>query len=324
MRRELLFPLGAGICSALLFLSPAIISVAGVILVYFAPLPVAMTGFALGYSAASIAAAVSALSVGFILITVGGLPGLFTVILITMYMPILLIIYLGLKQTSASEGTLSWYPAGGVLNWLTILGLIFFLVVAAILAASDLGFKGTTEAVLVSGIELFSTNQSNLNQPVTAQLKALVPSVAQTLPSTVINTWMIFLPVLNCVLAQRIISAQGNNLRPTPQYKNIEIPIWLLPVGGFAVVLAFFSGEIAFWGLNIFLIVSVPFFFIGLSVMHSISAAWPGRRVLLSGIYLFLVLMHWPALILVTLGVMEHWLRLRGKMNTQSTNKGNE
>lgn len=324
MRHQLLFPLGAGIGSALFFLSPAIISVAGVILVYFAPLPIAITGFALGYTAASIAAAVSALSVGFVLIAVGGLPGLFTVILITMYMPILLIIYLGLKQYTASDGTHYWYPTGDILNWLTIFGLIVFLVVATILGASELGFKGTTEAVLASGIDLLSANQNNLKQPITAQLNALIPMVAQTLPSTVINTWMIFLPVLNCVLAQKIVLAKGKNLRATPRYSNIQLPIWLLPVGGFAVLLAFFSGELAFWGLNMFLIVSVPFFFIGLSVVHSISAAWPGRRLILSGTYMFLVLMHWPALILVTLGVAEFWLRLRSKKNTQSTNKGNE
>ena len=86
MRRELLFPLGAGISSALLFLSPAVISLAAVILVYFAPLPLAITGFTLGYTAASIAAAVSALSVGYVLIFVGGLPGLFTVILVSLNM----------------------------------------------------------------------------------------------------------------------------------------------------------------------------------------------------------------------------------------------
>ncbi len=324
MRRELLFPLGAGMSSALLFLSPAIISVAGVIFVYFAPLPVAMTGFALGYTSASIAAAISALSVGFVLIAVGELPGLFTVILITMYMPVLLIVYMGLKQYTGSDGTLFWYPVGGILNWLTILGLFFFLTVAAILAATDLGFKGTTEAVLASGIDLLSAKQNSLEQPISAHLKALIPAVAQTLPSTVINTWMIFLPVLNCIVAQRIVSAQGKNLRPTPQYKHIQLPVWLMPVGAGAVFLAFLNGEIAFWGLNIFLIVSVPFFFIGLSVMHSISAAWAARRLILTGVYLFLVLMHWPALILVALGVAEYWLRLRSKMNTQSTNKGNE
>ncbi|MEE2661758.1 MAG: DUF2232 domain-containing protein [Pseudomonadota bacterium] len=324
MRRELLFPLGAGVSSALLFLSPAVISLAGAVLVYFAPLPLAMTGFALGYTAASIAAAVSALSVGYVLIFVGGLPGLFTVVLVTMYVPVLLIVFLGLKRYTASDGTLSWYPAGNILNWLTILGLIFFLTVGAILAASGMGFKGTTEGVLGSGIDLLSTKQNSVEQPITVQLKALIPAVAQTLPSTVINTWMVFLPVLNCIVAQRLVLAQGKNLRPTPEYKQIQIPIWLLPLGCFAVFLAFFSGEIAFWGLNIFLIVSVPFFFIGLSVMHSISAAWPGRAVILTGIYLFLVLMHWPALILVTLGAAEYWLRLRRKMNTQSKNKGNE
>lgn len=323
-RGKLLFTLSAGICSALFFLSPTLISVAGIILVYFAPLPIAITGLTLGVSAASIAAAVSALSVGFVLISAGGLPGMFTVLLITIYLPVMLIIYLALRHNTDQSGVIAWYPINDILSRLTCTGLFLFLIVAFILLVTASGFRESIEAMLLSGIKVFSAKQANFEPVIANQLEAIVPIVAKTLPSTIINTWMIFLPVLNCVIAQKIALAQGRNIRPNPSYQNISVSVWLLPLGVVAAFLAALDGEIGFWGLNIFMIVSVPFFFIGLAVLHSISASWPGRPIILTSVYLFLVLLYWPAIIIVALGALEHWLRLRERMNTRSKNRGND
>jgi hypothetical protein len=72
------------------------------------------------------------------------------------------------------------------------------------------------------------------------------------------------------------------------------------------------------------LIASIPFFFIGLAVLHSISAAWPGRPLALAGVYLFLILALWPAAFVAVLGVLEFWLRLRDRAKARRSNKGNE
>ena len=72
------------------------------------------------------------------------------------------------------------------------------------------------------------------------------------------------------------------------------------------------------------LIASIPFFFIGLAVLHNISLAWPGRFIWLTGIYLFLILALWPAVVIAALGVLEFWLRLRDRAKARRTNKGNK
>ena len=64
-------------------------------------------------------------------------------------------------------------------------------------------------------------------------------------------------------------------------------------------------------GVNAMMIAGIPFFFIGLAVLHSISAAWPARPLILSGGYLFAALLLWPVAAISLLGVGEIWLRLR-------------
>ena len=78
------------------------------------------------------------------------------------------------------------------------------------------------------------------------------------------------------------------------------------------------------FGFNIMLIASIPFFFIGLAVLHSISAAWPGRSLALAGVYLLLIIALWPAAFVAMLGVLELWLRLRDRAKARRTNKGNK
>ena len=72
------------------------------------------------------------------------------------------------------------------------------------------------------------------------------------------------------------------------------------------------------------LIASIPFFFIGLAVLHSISASWPGRPLALAGVYMLLILALWPAVFVALLGALEFWLQLRDRAKARRTTKGNE
>jgi hypothetical protein len=130
--------------------------------------------------------------------------------------------------------------------------------------------------------------------------------------------------VVNGVMAQKFLTASGKNLRPIPAYSEIEVPTWPAAVVIFGALVAIFGGNAGFFGINVMLIGTIPFFFIGLAVLHSISAAWPGRLFLLIGAYLLLVLLVWPAAIIALLGLIEHWVRLRERMHARRSNKGNE
>ena len=130
--------------------------------------------------------------------------------------------------------------------------------------------------------------------------------------------------LVNCLLAQRFLAATNKNIRPKPVYSEVEAPLWPVTIVILGAILAFFGGESAFIGLNIMFVAAIPFFFIGLAVLHSISATWPGRSFVLAVVYLFLIMALWPAAFFAILGVLESRLCLRDRARARRSKKGNE
>jgi hypothetical protein len=231
----------------------------------------------------------------------------------------LVVVYFALQsQTEEDEsGSISvkWYPTGRILGWLTALGLGAFLIAYLVFINEDKGIRGAIERYF----EIIRTANPNSDPAIVNQAVALV---SQIFPAGAAASW-ILMNIVNAALAQHFLTRAGKNIRPKPAYRETEPMLWPLGVFVLGGILMFFGEELGFFGLNILLIATVPFFFIGLAVLHSISSAWPGRPVLLVGVYA-LMLLRWPAAIIALVGVLEFWLRLRDKMRTQQSNERNE
>ena len=312
MRNALLIPLGAGIFSALLHLSVTAGSPMAFMLAYFAQAPVAAVGLSLGFMNSAVAAAFAA-----ILVLIGS-PGVgaLSLYLLTSALPVLVIVYFAVQNRGDQDGNTSWYPLGHLLGWLTALGLAAFTTALIAFMFGDGGLRVAIENFLRS---MFTGIQG----VDTARIDRFIETSARIFPTIAAASWVL-MNIVNCSLAQRLVTAAEKNIRPIPSYRDIEAPLWPLATAVLGGILLFLGGEIGFFALNILLISTIPFFFIGLAVLHSISAAWPGRPFLLAGAYIFLVLAHWPAALLVALGTLEPWLRLREKANARHSNKGNE
>jgi hypothetical protein len=69
---------------------------------------------------------------------------------------------------------------------------------------------------------------------------------------------------------------------------------------------------LAFAARNSALALLVPYFLVGLAVVHVWARQWPSRLMILVGFYLLMVLFGGIGMLLVAgLGFMEQWLRLR-------------
>ena len=320
MSRAQLIPLGAGVVAALLHLSVTLGSPGAPTLMIFSQAPIAATGLALGFMPAAVAAAFAAILVAIGSPTSGGLTLYITVSAI----PILLIVYFALKsdrpENHAEEKTqpIEWYPVGKILGSLAAYAL-------AVIFVSFLTFIGS-EAEVRELINAEIGVLTDVLRGLGATPQAIDQAVGRMVlfvPSTLASFWFL-LSILNAVLAQRILTSKGRNIRPKPDYSQIEAPIWLAAAIILGISMTFIVGNLRFLGINVLFVASIPFFFIGLAVLHSISAAWPGRLFLLVGAYLFLVLLVWPAAIIALLGILEYWLRLRDRMQARHSNKGNE
>ncbi|MBT6283728.1 MAG: DUF2232 domain-containing protein [Rhodospirillaceae bacterium] len=318
MQRAQLIPLGAGVVGALLHLSVTLGSPGAFMLAYFAQAPIVATGLALGFMPAAVAAAIAAVLVAL------GSPGVgaLSLFVLTSALPVLVIVYFAIQNRirdgEGEDGSVEWYPVGRLLGWLTVLALVAFVAAYLVFLGAENGVRGATETYLRTVLGALRNVQAD-----TAAVDQLITTMAAIFPAVAAASWLLMI-VVNGVMAQKFLTASGKNLRPIPAYSEIEVPIWPAAVVIFGALVAIFGGNAGFFGINVMLIGTIPFFFIGLAVLHSISAAWPGRLFLLVGAYLFLVLLVWPAAIIALLGLIEHWVRLRERMHARRSNKGNE
>jgi len=310
--------LGAGVVAALLHLSVTLGSPGAFMLAYFAQAPIVATGLALGCMPAAVAAAIAAVLVAL------GSPGVgaLSLFVLTSALPVLIIVYFAIQNRirdgEGEDGSVEWYPVGRLLGWLTVLALVAFVAAYLVFLGAENGVRGATEMYLRNVLGALRNVQAD-----TAAVDQLITTMAAIFPAVAAASWLLMI-VVNGVMAQKFLTASGKNLRPIPAYSEIEVPIWPAAVVIFGALVAIFGGNAGFFGINVMLIGTIPFFFIGLAVLHSISAAWPGRLFLLVGAYLFLVLLVWPAAIIALLGLIEHWVRLRERMHARRSNKGNE
>ena len=318
MQRAQLIPLGAGVVAALLHLSVTLGSPGAFMLAYFAQAPIVATGLALGFMPAAVAAATAAVLVAL------GSPGVgaLSLFVLTSALPVLIIVYFAIQNRirdgEGEDGSVEWYPVGRLLGWLTVLALVAFVAAYLVFLGAENGVRGATETYLRNVLGALRNVQADA-----AAVDQLITTMAAIFPAVAAASWLLMI-VVNGVMAQKFLTASGKNLRPIPAYSEIEVPIWPAAVVIFGALVAIFGGNAGFFGINVMLIGTIPFFFIGLAVLHSISAAWPGRLFLLVGAYLFLVLLVWPAAIIALLGLIEHWVRLRERMHARRSNKGNE
>lgn len=318
MSGSIFIPLGAGVLSALLHLSATSGSPSAIFVTYFAQAPLAAAGLALGFMPAAVAAAFAAVIVALVSPSAGAL----TLFLTVSALPILMVVYFALQNRTTEDGTVEWYPIGRLLGWLTALGLAAFGGALVLSSAAGDGLQAAIREFLVPLKDAFSVSSQPQNAD--AVLDAIISMMVRYSPGMMVASWMMMI-IVNCTLAQQFLTLAGKNLRPKPAYRDAVLPIW--PAGILAMGLAatFFGGFPGFIGINVAIIASAPFFFIGLAVVHSITAAWQGRIIALICFYIAILSLLWPVGALVAiLGILEHWLRLRDRTKAASTNKGND
>lgn len=299
MGKHALLAVGGGGLSALASLAAVYGASGGLMLAYFAPLPLLLVGLGLGTNAAAIAA-----SAGLILVALtsgavgagvyGGLHAL----------PSWLVVYQALRRRAgpgAGGGDGDWYPIGAI---------------AATLAAIT-GFAVACTAVVGGGGEgIEPAVRSLLDRAMTnavpgldaARRGALVEALAPLFVGLTGASWQLMI-ALNAVIAATMLASRGRALRPKPRWGSIAVPGWLAwPLAAAAAAGLVASGDAAYLARNLVIVLALPYLFVGLAIVHHLTRPLPGRALLLTAIYLGLVLLGAAvATILAGLGMVAQW-----------------
>ncbi|MBR0655194.1 hypothetical protein [Plastoroseomonas arctica] len=128
------------------------------------------------------------------------------------------------------------------------------------------------------------------------------------LKAALIAFWMSAVWVANAVMAQRLLTRFGMAALPAPGWGSARLPGWyaVLPAlaAGFWIVAQ--DDPLAF---SAFLILLLPFFWQGLAGVHRRAAALQGRRFVIAGYYLAMVIfLQLMAPATVALGLYDQWV----------------
>ncbi len=295
--------LTAGLASALAFLFAGTGTLLGMLLTYFAQLPLFLAALSLGVTAS---AAASGAAVMTIVLLFGSFFGAFIYFIVNV-LPVLIFSRQALLSRSEQYATLHWYPAGLLLGWLTGIGVLLLTLATLWFAAQPLGLEGTVRSFVESIMGQILPPNSGEGHAIMAN--RLIP----ILPGLVVIGWLI-MTIINSSLAQKVLVHLGHNLRPWPSISSLELPQWAPILTLISALLWLVPGAIGYYGQNLMLVLLTPFFFIGLAMIHSLC-----RRVRVGGFLLFifyftLMVLGWPIIIVTMVGLFENWYGLRQRL----------
>lgn len=302
MPKDLAIAAGGGVVSAAFYLATVFETPAALILAYLAFLPLFAVGFGWGAGSVTVAALLATALVALATSWVVGF-----VFALAYAVPAAATIRLALRSRREPNGAVEWYPVGQLVSWLAVYACGSFVLLA--LLGGDSGLR---EAV--SQIEAVMT--SVLPGEQSPQVTVLVSIIAGYFPAIVMASWLV-MALVNMALAHGVLERFGRNRRPAPQAASIAVPQWYTAVVVAAAALALIARASDWETLGIIarnagLALLVPYFLVGLAVVHVWARQWPARLAILAGFYLLLVVFGWVAMLaLIGLGFMEQWLSLR-------------
>ena len=304
MSRQLLLAIAAGALAALFYVAVGLGSFGSLILAYLAQLPLFAIGLGAGFLYALLASAVGA-----VLIAAALPPTAAALFLLTAALPVLVLTNRALLSRAGPGGGVEWYPPGYLVAILNGMAL-------AALVAAAVFFWGHERGMVGAGRELLA---EMMRGPVVGGLSDRAVAAAQDrlawfLPALVLSSWQIMVMV-NGLLAQGVLSRFSLNIRPGAPFRELWLPRWLSVALAAALVASFLPGRLGDLGGNAAIVAALPFVFLGLSVIHALSARWPARTFVLICLYIALFVAGWPALIVAAIGFLETWLSLRQRFS---------
>lgn len=272
-------------------------SAGSMILIYLGQLPLFAAGLWLGTGACALAGLVAAL----VLAGTGSLltAGVFAALNV---FPVVVLIRQSLLARTAPGDVVEWYPPGLLAAWLTGLGLVAVAAMLVLLGGPQ-GMEGALREVLAPVFDRRA-------EEIAPEHNELLASIAFILPAIVATSWMVMTTTNGC-LAQGLLARFGASWRPSPDLAALSLPAWISMVLAVAAAAILVGGTARFVGVNVMIVLAVPFCLAGLAVLHTLARRFPRPTVTLVTFYVLAAVFGWPLLVVALLGLLDSPLGLR-------------
>jgi hypothetical protein len=158
------------------------------------------------------------------------------------------------------------------------------------------------------------------------EVERLAQSMAVSLPSALGLYWVLW-TIVNMAVANSLLKRAGKSLRPDFGVLSLTPPPWASLVFMVLIAVSYATGitvpesVTAVVARNAVVLMMLVFFLVGLSVVHTITIARPGRMLILTLFYVLILASGWLALFVAGLGIIEQWVRLRERYASGRTDE---
>jgi hypothetical protein len=307
MPRSTIIAIGAGLVSSLLSLA-AVGSGLGLLLAYFALLPILLIGLSQDRRAAIFAILFGVLGIVLLSDIYQGM-----VYSISIAFPAWLIISTSFTPKIKDKTSLVEIPIGEILSRLAFLGGIVLIISALIFSDKPNNLSQSIEVLLY---KLIQNNHPDLNM--TANHRLLVTGMVPLFPTIVFSSWLL-MTIVSTMVAQSILIKAKANLRPAFQYSEITAPEWIYWAFATSGIFTLIGPDnFEYVSRNLTAIFLIPFLFIGLGVIHTVARTFRSPTIVLIPLYFFIVISSWSTIITVLIGFFETWANIRKKFKSNA------
>ncbi|MEI8295585.1 MAG: hypothetical protein WCG04_03565 [Alphaproteobacteria bacterium] len=287
----------AGITTVMLTMSPYTASWLGLVLGYFSVVPLFIIGLRYPLIYLIIATGVTSSFMG----VIGGAAA--TSFLLLQGIPVFFVCLLASKRQNKKS-----VPANKILTILTaIVLLLMTLFFLWILAFKRTPIEVETTLWLKGVIS---------EEAIVDKLKATISII---IPSIIGASWVIT-TAINALVAQGILSLMGESLRPFPSKNDfVSTYAWdwsfVFLAGAAVTLMKPFYPNLAAFGLNAMLLAAVPLIATGLRTFYLWLMQWQIAKFWFFMILFLMIVLVWPMLFIVGLGILEPLLKLYPRLS---------
>lgn len=192
-----------------------------------------------------------------------------------------------------------WFPVGVIMMQLTL----YACAIIALFGLAYIGTPGGMEAIVAQSL------RENFKE-VTGEYKEMLDQITDSFSFLIFSMtlWLWALSLYTHLwLANLFLIKRNQAKRPDMMVRPFSLPNWMFSLIAICALASMIGGPTtAFLGKISLISLMLPYFFLGIAIMHTASLVWPSRKVFLFFIYFFMIAQLWPVFILSAIGIYFH------------------
>jgi len=295
--------IGAGLASALMFLSPLGGTSLALPLFFLSGLPIAIAGLGWGVAAAGTGALLAAVVLG-----LGVSPPAAGIYLAVFGAPLAWLTRVALLSRDTPAGR-EWFPLGRILLHAAIAAALGTIAAGVIAGYDPVALAADMTAMLTS----FMTRVGEVEPPPSAaELAPFVKLNVSLMPFTV-PAVTLTVTVFSLWLASRIVSASGRLSRPRQPMWTAALPLEAVLVLVVAAGIAIAPGAVGYAASAVAGAMGAAAALAGLSVLHAMTLGLNLRVLILVAAYVGTVFLGLPIFLFAILGIVDTFINFRAR-----------